>query len=248
MDYLSLSLDDLKSGYRFDSDKDAFVCIHCEKSFPQGQVFPIADAFYDAEHAVARHIEAEHGGNLRQLLHSDTKYNTLTDNQKELLSLFRERAPDAEIAKKLNVTASTIRRQKFAFREKAKQARLYLAIFEQVFGGNDMSKDDIVPIHDQAAYYDDRYVITEEERASVLKTYFASLDPPVLKAFPPKEKRKVVILTKIAEQFKPGCEYTEKEVNQIIKAIFEDVPAIRRYLIMYGFLERTTDGAKYWKT
>ena len=253
MDYDTLSLEEIKRGFRFDNDKDAYTCNYCEKPFPKGQVFPIGGAYYDPEHAAAKHIEAEHGGSFARLLYSDTKYNTLTGNQKELLSLFFSRESDAEIAKKQGVTASTIRRQKFAFREKAKQARLYLAIFEHVFGGSDMGKndarkDDIIPIHDQATYYDDRYVITEEERETILKTCFASLDPPVLKAFPPKEKKKVVILAKIAERFAPGAEYTEKEVNRILKAIYEDVPAIRRYLIMYGFLDRAQDGSRYWRT
>ena len=247
MDLGSLSLDEIKTGFRYDGEKEAYVCNYCEKCFPKGQVFPIGGAIYDPEHAAAKHIEADHGGNVSRLLHSETKYNTLTDNQRELLSLFHSRLTNAEIAKRQNVAASTIRRQKFAFREKAKQARLYLAIYDHVFGGGGMSKDDLVPIHDRAAYYDDRYVTTEEERDTILKTYFSSLDPLVLKAFPPKEKRKVVVLTKIAEQFAPGAEYTEKDVNRILRAVYEDVPAIRRYLIMYGFLDRTQDGARYWK-
>ncbi|MCL2352414.1 MAG: transcriptional regulator, partial [Firmicutes bacterium] len=180
MDIGSLTVDEIKNGCRFDAGANAWLCNHCGKSFPKGQVFPAGGVFFDAENACARHVEDGHGGNAGRLIFSDTKYNTLTANQKELLSLFGARVPDAEIAKRLGVTASTVRRQKFAFREKAKQARLYLAIFERVFGGNgsDAGKDDLVPIHDQAVYYDDRYVITEEEKEAVLRACFASLDPP----------------------------------------------------------------------
>ena len=40
---------------------------------------------------------------------------------------------DQEIAGKLGVTEATIRRHRFTFREKAKQAKYYLAIYEQIF-------------------------------------------------------------------------------------------------------------------
>lgn len=248
MDYSRLTWGEIKQGYRFDPEKNAFLCHYCDKAFPAGQVFSMDGAFFTPEYAAAKHIEAEHGGNIRQLLYADTKYNTLSDHQKELLSLFYENRPDQEIAKKLGLSASTVRHQKFTFREKAKQAKLYLAQYAQVFEGKPVSQEDIVPIHNQATYYDDRYVITEQERTRILETVFDSLDPLRLKVFSAKEKKKVVILTKMAEQFEAGRHYTEKEVNQILKPIYEDYGTIRRFLIMYGFMERNDDGSKYWLT
>lgn len=248
MDYGKLTLDEIKKGYRVDKEKNACVCNYCEKLFPAGQVFPIGDNFYTPEYAAAKHIEAEHGGNFAQLLNSDTKYSTLTDNQKELLSLFYSDMSDGEIAKKLGVSASTVRHQKFSFREKAKQAKLYLAVFECAFGDRPLNADTIIPIHNNALNLDDRYIITEQEKTHILKTSFESLRPPKLKVFSSKEKKKVVILAKIAEQFERGKKYTEKEVNQIIEPIYGDYATVRRYLIMYGFMERTKDGSSYWLT
>ena len=246
MDYAQFTVDEIKKGYRLNTAANAYVCNHCGKAFPQGQVFAIEENFYTPEYAAAKHIEAEHGGNFVQLLYADTKYNTLTDNQKELLSLFYANMPDGEIAKKLGVSASTVRHQKFMFREKAKQAKLYLAVFEGVFEDAPKNEEALVPIHNNAIYYDDRYVITEQEKAHILQTAFESLEPLKLKTFSPKEKKKVVILAKIAEQFAPGVQYTEKEVNQLIKPIYDDFPLIRRYLISYGFMQRTKDGSSYW--
>lgn len=77
--------------------------------------------------------------------------------------------------------------------------------------------------------------------------------PPVLtKPAPcasglPREKRKLVVLSAIAEQFKPGRQYTEKEVNRLLGRIYEDFPYLRRLLIEYGFLERTASGSAYWR-
>ena len=55
------------------------------------------------------------------------------------------------------------------------------------------------------------------------------------------------ILAKIAEQFEFDREYTGKEVDVILKEIFDDYVPLRCSLIEYGFFKRTADGSKYWK-
>lgn len=246
MDYGSLSFSEMKSGYRFDEHQGGYVCNFCQKVFKEGEVFPFGESFYFPEKAVIQHIISEHGGVFENLIHSETKYNTLTNNQKELFLLFHAGVSDKEIAKKLGITASTVRRQKFTFREKAKQAKLYLAIYENVIWEKETDKDAMIPIHDNAIGCDDRYIITKEENQHILETVFTSLSPLKLKTFPAKEKKKVATLIKIAECFEKGKEYTEKEINEILKSIYDDFSVIRRYLIIYGFMDRTKDGAKYW--
>ena len=53
-------------------------------------------------------MELEHSDYLEQLLNSDSKYNTLTENQKQLFQLFISDLPDKEIAKQVGVSTSTI--------------------------------------------------------------------------------------------------------------------------------------------
>ena len=73
------------------------------------------------------------------------------------------------------------------------------------------------------------------------------MQPLRLKTFPPKEKKKVVILRTIAKEFEEGIRYSEVQVNEILKDIYPDYVTLRRYLIEYGYLERTRDGSAYWK-
>ncbi len=247
MDIGRLTLEELKKGYRYDGEADAYRCNDCDRMFPMGQVFAIGEGFYVPARAAAMHVEAAHGGSLTPLIDSDTRYNTLTDVQKELLRLFHGGMPDGEIAKKLGVSASTVRHQKFTFREKAKQAKLYLAIFENAFETGQSSEEAIIPMHDHATCCDERYVITEREKAHALETFFVSLHPLLLKNLSSKEKNKVVILSRIAEEFEPGRSYAEKEVNEILKRIYDDYATIRRYLIEYGFMDRERDGSRYWR-
>lgn len=246
MDYGQLSVKELKQGVRFDAEANAYVCLTCGERFAVGQVYPMEDKYYLAEQAAVRHGETAHGGNAARLIHADTKYNSLTENQKELLSQIAAGATDREIAKTLGVTETTVRRQRFNFREKAKQAKLYLAAYEQVF--ETAANDELMPIPSEAAFVDDRYMITEQEREKMRKSLFESLEPLRLKAFPPKEKKKVVILAEIAKQFEAGKHYTEREVNAILEPIYADYVTIRRYLISYGLMSRKRDGSEYWMT
>ena len=67
---------------------------------------------------------------LAALLESGSKYLAFTENQRELLELFASGLSDAAVAKRLGVTASTVRHQRFTFREKCKTARMTLAVLE----------------------------------------------------------------------------------------------------------------------
>ena len=78
MDYSKVTLDELKKGYRYSKDNNAYICNYCGQHFEVGQIFSIGNNLYTAEHAISKHIQMVHGGNLSQLISSDTKYNRST--------------------------------------------------------------------------------------------------------------------------------------------------------------------------
>jgi hypothetical protein len=239
-------IEDLKQGYCYHTDTKTYHCLLCEKAFETGEIFRYGERYFEASKAAEYHIAHEHGGMFRQLLDSDSKYNTTTEKQKELLELIQLGLSDQEIAVKLGISASTVRHQKFSFREKAKQAKLYLTLYELTFHTLPNDKDNLIPIHDGAKMVDDRFIITNEEREKTLATVFTSLSPLRLKVFSAKEKKKIVTLQKIMEQFEKDKIYPEKQVNQILKDIYADYPTLRRYLIEYGFMDRSKDCHDYW--
>ncbi len=246
MDFDKFTIEELKNGYKFDSETNTYNCNSCNRGFEVGEIYPIKGRFFDACRAVKMHLSMEHDDYSEKLIYSESKYNTLTENQKELLALMYMDKSDKEIANILQISPSTVRHQRFMFREKAKQAKMYLAIYEQVMEKKSSMDEMIVPVHNTATMVDDRYVITEKEKEQILTSVFDSLSPLKLKTFPRKEKKKIVILTKIAELFEPGKVYKEKEINQLLKEIYEDHVVIRRYLVDYGFLDRTNDCKEYW--
>ncbi len=70
--------------------------------------------------------------------------------------------------------------------------------------------------------------------------------------WPGKKKNDVkkLILDYMASKFEPGVEYTEREVNDILKRYhtFEDWALLRRELFEQGYMNRTKSGSAYWLT
>ena len=92
----------------------------------------------------------------------------------------------------------------------------------------------------------ERFIITQEESEKVLKTYFKNGLDGGIDSIPSKEKKKIIILQLIIKRFELGKTYSEKEVNTILKTVNVDYVSLRRYLIEYGFMDRTDDGSSYW--
>ncbi|EMS72182.1 DUF2087 domain-containing protein [Ruminiclostridium cellobioparum] len=251
-DFINMTLEEIKNGYHFDTVKNCYICNICGKEFGIGEIFPSGNRFFNADRMINIHVGEEHPDLLELLTSYNKKYTGITDNQKEILEMMYQSMTDNEIAKKTGVAAATIRHQRFVFREKAKQAKLYLAIYELALRGLDKgriraeSSDEIIDIHEGARMIDDRYMVTKAEEDKILEAMFTSLSPLKLKVISSKEKKKIVILKKISQQFERNKHYSEKEVNGILKQIHEDFATLRRYLIEYGFMERTNDCKEYW--
>ena len=246
-------LNTLKDGFLYDAGRKSHTCLLCGKRFEEEEIYALEGRFFTADRAVREHLEREHGGWFQAFLNTESRYNTLTQNQKNLLSRLTQGRSDQEIAKEAGVSVSTVRHQKFVFREKAKQARVYLALYEcaeqlaeAATGNGEQPGAELRPVHDGAKMVDDRYLMTQEEYERYLKNAFKSLEPLKLEHFPVKEKRKLAVLMRIIQEFQTGRRYTEPQVNEVLAEIYTDYVTLRRYLIEYGFMDRTKNGAEYW--
>lgn len=77
-------------------------------------------------------------------------------------------------------------------------------------------------------------------------TLLVSRNPLKIKVFPAKEKRKYILLGMMCLLFEKDKKYSEAEVNDILREVYDDYATLRRYLIIYQFLARTEDGSSYW--
>ncbi|MGI9614918.1 MAG: DUF2087 domain-containing protein [Acidimicrobiales bacterium] len=63
---------------------------------------------------------------------------------------------------------------------------------------------------------------------------------------PRKRAKRLLVLDHLAQRFDPGTHYSEREVNQVLRAFDDDVATLRRYLVDEGFLDRA--GGEYWRS
>jgi hypothetical protein len=56
-----------------------------------------------------------------------------------------------------------------------------------------------------------------------------------------------VQVERAAGLFSPEIKYTEREVNDLLMALFEDHVFARRIMIEHRILDRTGNGSEYWK-
>ena len=239
MDFLQIGLNELKQGYQVKGKR--VCCNYCQTTYSFEKSHKD-----EAINQIREHLHHAHNGEKQALIVFDSKYNTLTDKQKELLLNFGSDKKDQEIAKEFNVSASTIRQQKFTFREKAKQAKVYLAQFDAVFSEKQPIEDTLLPIPEASEVVDDRFVLTEREYAEIVRKYFDfSTGDIVLTVFPKGQKKIIGILNRIVEEFSFNQQYNGKEIDVRLEEIYFDYLLLKRYLVDYGFFARTMDGSEY---
>lgn len=90
-----------------------------------------------------------------------------------------------------------------------------------------------------------QYEEKPEDVRKVLKAYLNA--DGMIKQIPLEKKKLLVILNFIVDAFAFDANYTEKEVNTILRRFNVDTAALRRYLVDHGFMARESDGSKYWR-
>jgi len=84
-----------------------------------------------------------------------------------------------------------------------------------------------------------------EEDAYRREVLAAFLRQGRLVRIPAQLKKRQIIFEKLVQEFEPGRTYTEREVNQILVDLNDDVATLRGGLIDYGLMQR--DGGLYWR-
>src|SRR3990172_363143 len=154
--------------------------------------------------------------------------------------LSQERATRAEIAERLKLSA--------------KEALNHLAYLEHV--GAVTQNDDIYTLNNDKLATLARDKLTESRSSYIPADGLDEKSKKVLKAFlnPDGSVRQIpaspklqVILNYLVPFFEFNTNYTEKEVNTILRRFNEDTAGLRRDLVDAGMLARESDGSRYWR-
>ena len=85
----------------------------------------------------------------------------------------------------------------------------------------------------------------QEDVRKVLKNFLNA--DGTLKQIPPMGNKLLIILNFIVDAFAYDTNYTEKEVNTILRRFHVDTAALRRYLVDNKLMAREGDGTRYWR-
>lgn len=154
--------------------------------------------------------------------------------------LSQRRASRADIAAKLNLPLRDVVD--------------HLAFLE--FVGVLSQKDDVYELNDSKLADLGRANFAKESRGYVPAPELDDKSKKVLKSFLnpdgsirqiPAQPKLQVILNYLIQAFAPNTDYTEKEVNQILRRFNEDTAGLRRDLVDANLLARISDGSRYWR-
>jgi hypothetical protein len=92
------------------------------------------------------------------------------------------------------------------------------------------------------------YEAKDEKKEGVRKVLKTFLNADgTLKQIPPMGSKLLIILNFIVDAFEFDANYTEKEVNTILRRFHVDTAALRRYLVDNNLMAREGDGSRYWR-
>jgi hypothetical protein len=93
------------------------------------------------------------------------------------------------------------------------------------------------------------YVPAPDQDPKTRKVLAAHLNPDgSIRQIPFQPAKLRIILNYLLPAFTPGIDYTEKEVNAILRRFHADTAGLRRDLVETGMLSRESDGSRYWRS
>lgn len=133
--------------------------------------------------------------------------------------------------------------------KKLEEVKLVYSVKEQYYVTYYLNKDilslNLSEIISEAQWETDIQSEREEQyKEGVIKTFFSY---GKLKSIPVQQKKRKIVLEKIAESFDSDKEYSEREVNIIIADFHDDFCTIRRTMIEFKILERENNVYKVVK-
>lgn len=127
--FWNANISEMQQGYLFDNITQEYICLICGNCFSKGIIYQLNNTLYEAEIAIQMHLTGNHSV-FDYLLNINKKMTGLSEHQKTLLKYFYNDYSDNEIAAKLGSSASTVRNYRYMFKQKEKQAKIFLALMD----------------------------------------------------------------------------------------------------------------------
>ncbi len=132
MDFKELTIEELAQGYIWNEETGLYQCIFCGETFEEGLIYRSRNRMASARRTVAEHILDNHNGVFYGLLTLDKQIHGLSDSQKDILEGMYLEKGNREVSEEMGISAATVRNHKFHIQRMKREARILLALLEQI--------------------------------------------------------------------------------------------------------------------
>ncbi len=132
MEFKELSIEEMVRGYTEDATTGKLCCIFCGEEFEKGLFYTSRGRTVSAERAMEEHVLDEHDGAFYGMLRLGKNVHGLSDSQQDILEGMYLEKDNRQLGEEMDISVATVRTQKFNIRRMKREARMLLAMLEQI--------------------------------------------------------------------------------------------------------------------
>ena len=132
MEFKELTLEELIRGYIVSPEEGTCTCIFCGEKYEDGLIYHSRGRMVTAQRAIREHLMDIHDGVFHGLIQLDKQVSGLSDAQKEILEGMYLEKDNKEMGEEMGISVATVRTHKFNIQKMKREARILLAVMEQI--------------------------------------------------------------------------------------------------------------------
>ena len=132
VEFKELTVEELTQGLTYNEHNTHCTCIFCGQVFETGLIYNSRGRQVNARRAADEHIFDAHGGVFNGLVSIDRQVSGLSDIQKDIMTGIYQDKDNKALAQEMGISLATVRTHKFNLQKAKREARILLAIMEQL--------------------------------------------------------------------------------------------------------------------
>lgn len=132
MEFKELSIEEMVRGYVEEEATGELRCVFCGEAFEKGVIYTSRGRTTTAERAVEEHVLDEHDGAFYGMLRLGKSIHGLSESQQDILEGMYLEKDNRELGEEMGISAATVRTHKFNIQRMKREAKMLLAMLEQI--------------------------------------------------------------------------------------------------------------------
>ncbi|MEY8261565.1 LuxR C-terminal-related transcriptional regulator [Oscillospiraceae bacterium 50-60] len=132
MEFKELSIEEMVRGYTENPVTGSLRCVFCCEVFERGLIYTSRGRTVTAERAAEEHMLDEHDGAFYGMLRLGKAIHGLSESQQDILEGMYLEKDNRELGEEMGISAATVRTHKFNIQRMKREAKILLAMLEQI--------------------------------------------------------------------------------------------------------------------